>query len=344
MKIKNSVLVVLIVVLLILNIFFFVRYLIKKKQMAYRPDVKLTGLAVGEIAPAFTLKELQGKERSLDELKGKIALLLFCDIENEKSLLEAYYYKLLLGKYRDKGFVVWIVSNAKNETTTKDLDKAYAPVLILKDEAGKTTRKYCDKRIGKFQVFIVDRDGRIRFRDYDVPNLLARMMVEKYLPSEERTSGKDEFALGSNFPFLEYYDVKDDSARNLKSFVGKPILLTLFSANCPTCKEHGRLSVMRSAYEQYRSQGLEVILVYGRDNPPGIIKDYTGKAKLSFNVGVRKVESDKLEDYYQSYDLGVDPKSIIIDARGRVRFVENSKSSQETIQENLENLFKEVSK
>jgi cytochrome oxidase Cu insertion factor (SCO1/SenC/PrrC family) len=38
-----------------------------------------TGLKVGEKAPRFTLKDQEGKERSLDELlkKGKIALVFY---------------------------------------------------------------------------------------------------------------------------------------------------------------------------------------------------------------------------------------------------------------------------
>ena len=38
-----------------------------------------TGLRVGETAPRFTLKDQQGKERSLDELlkKGKVALVFY---------------------------------------------------------------------------------------------------------------------------------------------------------------------------------------------------------------------------------------------------------------------------
>ncbi len=38
-----------------------------------------TGLQVGEQAPRFTLKDQQGKERSLDELlkKGKVALVFY---------------------------------------------------------------------------------------------------------------------------------------------------------------------------------------------------------------------------------------------------------------------------
>lgn len=339
MKIKNSVLVVLIAVLLILNIVFFVRYQIKKRQIAYQPNVKLTGLKVGEIAPAFVLKDLQGKEHSADELKGKTALLIFCNIEDEKSLLEAYYYKLLLGKYQDKGLLVWIVSNAKNNLVAKDLDRAYAPILVLKDEDGKITKEYCDKKVGKFQAFIIGADGAVKFRDYDLPNVAAKMMIEKFLLTGEKTVSKNEFVINENLPFFEYYDVKKDSVRKLGDFIGKPVFLTLFSANCPICKEHRRLILMQEAYQKYGPKGLEVILVYGKDNPLDIIRDYAIKNKLSFDVGVRKIELDNIGDYYQSYDLEVDPKSIIINSEGKVAFVEGAKDSEENMKKALEGLF-----
>ena len=40
---------------------------------------EFTGLKVGTKAPAFTLKDQEGKERSLDELlkKGKVALVFY---------------------------------------------------------------------------------------------------------------------------------------------------------------------------------------------------------------------------------------------------------------------------
>ena len=344
MKIKNSILVILIIVFLILNIYLFVRYQIKRKQMIYRPQTHLTGLKYGEVAPSFTLKDLQGKPHSTDELENKIALLIFCNIEDEKSLLETYYYKLLLGKYKDRGFVVWIISNAKEKLVAKDVNKTYFPILILEDENGKVVKKYCDKKTGHFQVFIVDKEGIIKFRDYNVANLTMRMMVEKFLLAGEKALGEDEFVKDKFLPSLEYYDIRDNNIKKLEELKGRPILLTLFSANCPTCKDHRRLALMRWAYQEYSPKGLKVVLVYGRDNPPSIIRDYAQRAGLSFDVGIRKVKPDKLDDYYQSYDLKVDPKSIIINSEGKVVFVEVQKDNQESIEKKLEDLFREASK
>jgi peroxiredoxin len=266
MKIKNSVLVILIVIFLILNIYLFVRYRTMRKPIPYKPQTELPGIKNGGLAPSFSLKSLQGVPHSTDELKGKVALLIFCEIKDEKSLLEAYYYKLLLGKYSNKGLVVWIISTAKDELIAKDAAEIYSPILILKDGDGKVTKKYCDKISSHFRVFIVDKDGIIKFRDYNVPNIFMRIMVEKHLLAEGQTLGEDEFVKGNNFPSLEYCDVKDNGIKKLENFKGKPILLTLFSANCPTCREHKRLALMQSVYQEYGPRGLKVVLVYVKYN------------------------------------------------------------------------------
>jgi hypothetical protein len=70
-----------------------------------------------------------------------------------------------------------------------------------------------------------------------------------------------------------------------------------------------------------------------------IIRSYIEKAELSFDVGIRKVETNKLDDYYRKYDLKVDPKSIIINSEGKILFVEGLKDEQESIQKELEGLF-----
>ncbi|HEX9917009.1 MAG TPA: redoxin domain-containing protein [candidate division Zixibacteria bacterium] len=341
MKIRNSFLLALIAIFLVLNVYLFLRHGSMTKPIPYKPQAELPGIKNEEVAPAFVLKDLEGISHSTDELKGKITLLIFREIKDEKSFLEAYYYKLLLGKYRDKGFVVWIISTAKDSLAVKDVAKVYSPILVLKDKDGEITKKYCNKEIEGFRAFIIDRDGIVKFRDYNLPNILVRMTVDRFVLNEEKLLGEDEFVKGQNLPSLEYYDVKDNSIKKLADFVGKPILLTLFSANCPTCREHKRLLLMQSAYEEYGPKGLRVVLVYGKDNPLSIIRDYVQKAKLSYDVGVRKVEPEESDSYYKNYDLEVDPKSIIVTSDGKVIFIEDLKDTQENISKAIDELFKD---
>lgn len=344
MKIKNSVLVILIITFLILNVFLFVRHQTISKEHTYKPPTQLPGLKVGDLAPSFSLKDLKGKLHSSDELKDKIALLIFCEIKDEKSLLEAYYYKLLLGKYKDRGLVAWIISNPIDTSAPKNLDQVYSPLLILEDKDSKVTKAYCDKRSGRFQAYLLDKDERIRFRDYNLPNLLTRLTVEKFVSAKEETLTKDEFTNGASLPPLQYYDLKARLTKRFQNFPGRPILLTLFSANCPTCREHRRLAFLRSIYDRYNPKGLKVILLYGKDNPSSIIGDYVQENKLPFDIGIIRVKPDMSDDYYENYDLKVDPKSIVIDSKGKVIFVEGPKETEELIRKELENLFKKVRK
>jgi hypothetical protein len=76
-----------------------------------------------------------------------------------------------------------------------------------------------------------------------------------------------------------------------------------------------------------------------KDNPSSIIRSYIEKTELSFDVGIRKVETNKLDDYYRKYDLKVDPKSIIIDSEGKIVFAEGLEDEQESIEKELEGLF-----
>jgi peroxiredoxin len=348
MKTKNSILIILIIIFLILNIFLFVRHQMIRERQNYTPPTELPaeipGLQCGETAPAFTIKDLEGKPHSTDELKNKIAFLIFCEIKDEKSLMEAYYYKLLLGKYKGKGLVLWLISDAKDYLLPEDLAKIYSPILVLKDEDGKVTKAYCDKRIYRFQVYIVDRDGVIRFKGDALLNLLAKLAVEKFVLAKGEVCNKhEEFVNGANLPPFQYYDVKDGTIKKSQDLIGKSIFLTLYSANCPTCEEHRRLALMRSIYEKYSPQGLKVILLYGKDNPSNIIGDYVRKNKLPFDVGIREVRPEMVDDYYDNYDLEVDPKSIVINSKGKVVFVEGlkDKDTEEAIQKVIEDLFTE---
>jgi peroxiredoxin len=345
MKTKNSVLIILIVLFLILNVFIFFRRQIIRKRPPSTPPTELPGLEYlkdGETASSFTLKDLEGRPHSTDELKNKVAFLIFSQIKDEKSLEGAYYYKILLGKYRDKGLVIWLISDAQNELLPEDLDKIYAPILILKDEDGKVTKAYCGKRTYLFQGYLVDREGMIRYKAYDLTNLLAKLVVEKLvLANEEVFNKSEEFVKGANLPSLQYYDVKSGAIKRSQDLIGQPILLTLYSANCPTCEEHRRLAWMRSVYEKYGPPGLKVILLYGKDNLSNIIGDYVRENKIPFDVGIREVKPEMADDYYDNYDLEVDPKSIIVNSKGEIVFVEGvkEKDAEETIQKAIEDLF-----
>lgn len=130
-------------------------------------------------APGFTLRDMDGKTRSLSEFKGKVVMLNFwatwCPpCRREIPSMEAVYQQL---KTRD--FVVLAV----NEWEPEDMVFAFLgqlPVMpnfpILFDATGKVAEQYKVK--GLPTTVIIDQQGRVVYRavggrDFEHPEVLG---------------------------------------------------------------------------------------------------------------------------------------------------------------------------
>ncbi len=116
-------------------------------------------------APDFTLKNYDGKEVKLADLKGKIVVLEWFNYECP---FVRYHYekastmKDLAAKYKDKN-VVWLAINstghqetAKNKEYAKKNNVLYP---ILDDRSGKVGRAY--HATNTPHIFIIDTEGNI---------------------------------------------------------------------------------------------------------------------------------------------------------------------------------------
>lgn len=119
-------------------------------------------LRVGQLAPNFTLKELDGKQLSLSDLKGKVVLLNFwgswCDpCKREMPDLEQAYQN-----WKEKGVVVFGVNIGESKITAK----AFADRLgitfpiVLDSDRNVTLNMY---KIGPIPTsFFIDKKGNIQ--------------------------------------------------------------------------------------------------------------------------------------------------------------------------------------
>jgi thiol-disulfide isomerase/thioredoxin len=145
------------------------------------PDLghSLTKIGKPFSAPAFTLKDMDGKTRSLSEFKGKVVMLNFwatwCPpCRREIPSMEAVYQQL-----KNSDFVVLAV----NEWEPVDMVLAYLGQLevmpsfpILFDSTGKVAEQYKVK--GVPTTVILDRQGRVAYRavggrDYEHPEVVG---------------------------------------------------------------------------------------------------------------------------------------------------------------------------
>ena len=131
----------------------------------------LAGGAVGETAPAFSLKGVDGKTYSLADYKGKVVVLEWVNPNcpfSDRHAKEKTMSNLV--KKHGKGGVVWLGINSTSASHSNFLKpaehKAWAEkngvnYAVLYDETGKVGKAYDAKTTP--HLFIVDEQGKIAY-------------------------------------------------------------------------------------------------------------------------------------------------------------------------------------
>lgn len=122
------------------------------------------GIGIENMAPSFTLKDLDGNEVSLEDYKGQRVLLNFwaswCPpCRAEMPDMESFYQK-----YKDEGYTVIAVNMASTEKNSKDapafVEKNNLTFPVLVDEKGLIGALY--NALSLPTSYFIDSDGVIR--------------------------------------------------------------------------------------------------------------------------------------------------------------------------------------
>ena len=143
--------------------------------MAGRPPL------VGSPAPEIVLKDLQGQEVKLSDLRGKIVLLNFwatwCKpCKEEMPAMQASYDKL-----RDQGFVVLAVNELEDTNKVIEHIRTHGHTfLVVMDHDNRVANRY--GVVGLPASFLIDRQGIVR--EHIFGNLLTEeriaALVQRY--------------------------------------------------------------------------------------------------------------------------------------------------------------------
>ena len=123
----------------------------------------LSPLAFAETAPNFSLRDINGKQVSLDDYKGQVVLLNFWATWCGPCKVEMPHLQAMYTDLSDKGFVVLAVStdDARNASKVKPFikkNKYTFPVLFDKDSS--VLNKYNPEQVLPYNV-LIDSSGEV---------------------------------------------------------------------------------------------------------------------------------------------------------------------------------------
>ncbi|MHC4540369.1 MAG: redoxin family protein [Planctomycetota bacterium] len=116
----------------------------------------------GKTAPAFTLKDLNGKQVSLSDFKGKAVLLDFWATWCGPCRQAIPHLEALHKKYKNRGLVVVGLNNERNHDKVKKFAEEQISYVVVLD-ADKQFKEYGIRGIPA--AFYIDREGKIRYRE-----------------------------------------------------------------------------------------------------------------------------------------------------------------------------------
>lgn len=126
-----------------------------------------------QVAPPFTLNDLNGTPWSLEQMKGKITVIHFATTWCPFCNAEAPNLEQLYKDYRDKGVQVFIIDVMEDKDLAERSFKRFNfsfPVLL--DADGKVSASYAPENVqpalARHEVpiasnLIIDKEGHIRF-------------------------------------------------------------------------------------------------------------------------------------------------------------------------------------
>jgi peroxiredoxin len=130
--------------------------------LAFFISMNVHGVTIGQPAPDFTLKDMQGKNFNLTEQRGNIILINFWASWCGPCRKEMPVLQELQDKYQDLGVQVWGINVEQENQAGKDflanLDLSFS---IFFDETNKLSETYDVQAMPT--TVLVDRDGIVRY-------------------------------------------------------------------------------------------------------------------------------------------------------------------------------------
>lgn len=133
---------------------------------AEQKQEELTVATVGKAAPDFTLKDQEGKEHKLSELKGKVVVLEWTN-PNCPYVVRHYKADTMIKAHKELGpdEIAWMAIDSSNSVTPEESKKWREAegfdYPVLQDAEGAAGKLYGAKTTP--HMFVIDKEGVLRY-------------------------------------------------------------------------------------------------------------------------------------------------------------------------------------
>jgi len=163
-----------------------------------RSAQKQSSPLIGKPAPSFTLKDLEGKQVSLSDFKGKVVLLDFWATWCGPCRRAIPHLEALHRKYKDQGLVVIGINHEKDHDKVKAFSKEQISYVVLLD-ADEQFKEYGIRGIPT--AFYIGRNGTIQYREVGFSSQREKEVEQKV---RELLGIKGDVVAVPKVPFQEF--------------------------------------------------------------------------------------------------------------------------------------------
>lgn len=274
------------------------------------------GIAVGQLAPTFRLRDVTGRAITLESYRGRRVLLVhwstqcgFCD-------MMAPELAALQPALRANGVELLFVSYGDAEANIRMASEHGFDAPVLLQKPGETIEAFAT--YGTPVAYLLDADGRVAeplaIGAEQVPALARRAAgTRSSLPGERPLSEsripRDGLPAGTPAPTFTLPDVHGRTV-SLESFRGRQVLLVFSDPNCGPCDELA--PHLARVHREHRDNNLAVVMV-GRGD---LAENQRKVAELGLEFPVVMQEKWKLS---KEYGIFATPVGFLIGEDGVIK-------------------------